>query len=173
MRSIIAGALVVGLLAGTAAAEIESRSQSGFVVAYEADLAIPPQDAYAKWLQIGGWWSPVHTYSGDSKNLSITPDPGGCWCEALKDGGFVVHLRVVSAQPGKALLFSGGLGPLAYMGVAGSMVVEFKATATGTHVTLRYAVGGYDPSNFAALPAAVDGVLGEGFQRYAAFAAQP
>jgi len=166
-------AALAALFANPAVAKIESRGQGGFSVAYETELAVPPQDAYAKWLRIGEWWSPDHTYSGDSRNLSITPAPGGCWCETLKDGGFIAHLRVVSAQPGEALMFSGGLGPLAYLGVAGSLVVEFKPSAAGTHVTMRYAVGGYDPDAFAKWPEAVDGVLEEGFQRFAAYAGKP
>lgn len=173
MRVLVA-AVIAAAFAGTAPATVESSGQSGFSVAYEADLAIAPRDAYDRWLNIGEWWSPEHTYSGDARKLSISAAPDGCWCEALNDGGFVVHMRVVHAQPGQRLLFSGGLGPLAYMGVAGAMTVEFKAAGeTGTHVSLRYAVGGYDPGDFSKLPALVDGVLNEGFERYKAFAAKP
>jgi hypothetical protein len=173
MRLVVALGLAVAL-AGASSAKVENSGPSGFTLAYETDLAIPPKDAYDRWLRIAEWWSSDHTYSGNAKNLSIEAAPAGCWCETLADGGFVVHMRVAYAQPGQALLFSGGLGPLAYMGVSGSMSVEFKAAdMAGTHVTLRYAVGGYDPANFSKLPPLVDGVLNEGFERYKAFAAEP
>ena len=166
---VLAGALCAWLPAASAA--VESSSPNGFAVAFEGDVALPPAEAYAKFVQIGGWWNPAHSYSGDPANLSITPERGGCWCETLP-GGFVEHLRVVNAEPGQLLVFSGGLGPLQFMGVAGSLVVEFEAKDSGTHVKLHYAVGGYDPDGFAKLSGAVDGVLAEGFERYRAFAGQ-
>jgi uncharacterized protein YndB with AHSA1/START domain len=172
MKATHVAAILAMALTGSALARVESQGPSGFAVAYEADLGVAPADAYASFLRVGEWWSPDHTYSGDSRNLSITPRPEGCWCETLPDGGFVVHLRVVQVQPGQAIMFSGGLGPLAFMGVAGSMYATFKPAAEGTHVTLRYVVGGYDPDIFAKWPAGVDAVLNEGFERYKAFAAK-
>ncbi|MCE9521470.1 MAG: ATPase, partial [Alphaproteobacteria bacterium] len=98
--------------------------------------------------------------------------PGGCWCETLPEGGFVKHMDVVHAAPGAMLVFSGGLGPLHFMGVAGSMTVTFKAAkeSNGSTVTLRYDVGGHDAGDFKDLSKAVDGVLLEQLTRYASFA---
>ena len=79
-------------------------------------------------------------------------------------------MTVTSAMPGVMLVFSGGLGPLQFMGVAGSMTIKFKAQDKGTHVTVAYAVGGYDPGNFKDISAGVDGVIGEQVKRYASFA---
>jgi uncharacterized protein YndB with AHSA1/START domain len=155
-----------------AAAAVASHGSSGFELAFEGDVPAAPADAYAKFLDIAQWWSADHTYSGSAANLAIAAVPGGCWCESLPAGGFVQHMQVVNAQPGVMLVFSGGLGPLQFMGVAGSLVATFEARDGGTHVTLRYAVGGYAPDNFAKLPAAVDGVLGAGFTSYLAFAAK-
>ena len=165
--------LIAGLCAAAspAGAAVASWGSSGFELAFEGDVAAAPADAYAKFLDIAQWWSSDHTYSGSAANLSIAAVPGGCWCETLP-GGFVQHMQVVNMQPGAMLVFSGGLGPLQFMGVAGSLVATFEAKDGGTHVTLRYAVGGYAPDNFAKLPAAVDGVLGAGFASYLAFAAK-
>lgn len=157
-------------LAPQAAGKVDSQSVNGFAVSFETDVAVPPDVAYAKFVTIGEWWSAEHTYSADSKNLSITPERGGCWCETLPNGGFVEHLSVTQVQPGQMLMFAGGLGPLAFMGVSGSLVVSFSPKDSGTHVRMSYSVGGYDPDGFTQLPAAVDGVLQEGFNRYAAFA---
>lgn len=169
--SLVAAALAVGLVMPVAA-KVESSGPSGFALTYEGDLAIAPADAYAKFLLIGQWWSSDHTYSGAAANLTITPVAGGCWCEKVGAEGFVEHLKVVNVQPGQMLVFSGGLGPLQFMGVAGSMVVSFEAKDGGTHVALRYSIGGYDPENFAKLPPLVDGVLGAGFESFKAFAAK-
>lgn len=152
-----------------AEAKVEGANANGFSVAYEADLAIAPDTAYAKFVEIGQWWNAEHTYSGDAKNLSIDAAPGGAWSEKLPNG-FVKHLDVINAERGQLLVFSGALGPLAFMGVAGSMVVTFEQKENGSHVTLRYSVGGYDPAGFKELPAAVDGVLGAGFDSYTKFA---
>jgi hypothetical protein len=53
------------------------------------------------------------------------------------------------------------------MGVTGQMIVSIQAKGTGAHVKLTYAVGGHDPKKFKDISKAVDGVLAEGFQRYA------
>lgn len=152
-------------------AAVTSQSTSGFAVAYEADVTVTPQGAYDAFVQAGSWWNAAaHSYSGDGKNISIDVKPGGCWCETLKDGGFVRHMTVEQADPGSRLVFSGGLGPLAYMGATGHMIVTIKPKGTGAHVKLTYAVGGHDPKKFKDLPKAVDGVLDEAFKRYTSFA---
>lgn len=168
-------ALVLGLAAAMAlpaAAKVESTTSSGFVSVHEGEVALAPADAYAKFLLVGQWWKGEHSYSGDAANMTMTAAPGGCWCEAVP-GGFVQHMAVVNAMPGERLVLSGGLGPLQAMGVQGAMTVSFTKTETGTHVSLRYAVGGYDPDGFAQLPDAVDAVMAEGFMRFADFAARP
>ena len=77
---------------------------------------------------------------------------------------------LTQAAPGERLVFTGGLGPLAFMGVTGSLVVTFAKAASGTHVKLTYSVGGFDPDGFSALSKAVDGVWTGQFARYQAFA---
>lgn len=156
--------------ATSASAKVASQSANGFVVTHEADVAVEPKAAYDAFVNIGAWWNEAHTFSGAAKNISIEPKAGGCWCETLPDGGSVRHMTVVHANPGAMLVFSGGLGPLQFMGVAGSMKVSFEAQGKGTHVSVAYAVGGYDPDNFKEISKGVDSVLGEQMTRYAKFA---
>jgi uncharacterized protein YndB with AHSA1/START domain len=170
LRSITVGIMSFGL-AFTADAAVTSQSATGFTVSFEADTAASPQAAYDAFVQAGGWWNAKsHSYSGDGKNISIDVKPGGCWCEALKDGGFVRHMTVEQAAPGARLVFSGGLGPLAYMGASGQMVVNIQAKGAGARVKLTYAVGGHDPKKFKGIAQAVDGVLDEAFKRYVNYA---
>ena len=67
-------------------------------------------------------------------------------------------MRVVNAQPGKSLTLQGGLGPLQYMGVAGSMLFAMQAAEGGTQLTYRYIVGGFQPGGLAAMAEPVDRV---------------
>lgn len=154
-----------------AQAAVTNQSPTGFTVAYEADVTVTPQAAYDAFVRAGSWWNAAsHSYSGDGKNITIDVKPGGCWCETLKDGGFVRHMTVEQAAPGARLVFSGGLGPLAYMGVAGHMTVSIEAKGTGSHVKLTYAIGGHDAKDFKDIAGGVDGVLAEAFKRYTNYA---
>jgi hypothetical protein len=82
----------------------------------------------------------------------------------------VRHLDVVQAKPNQSLVFSGGLGPLSFMAVSGTMIVNFTKLKSDTEVSLIYTVGGYDPDRFAKMPLAVDRVLAAQFKNYAEFA---
>ncbi len=155
--------------ATSAPAKVVSRSANGFIVTHEADVAVEPKAAYDAFVKIGAWWNDAHSFSGAAKNISVEPKAGGCWCETLADGGSVRHMTVVHANPVALLVLSGGLGPLQFMGVAGSMKISCEARDKGTHVTLVYAVGGYDSDNFKNIPKAVDSVLNEQMTRYAKF----
>lgn len=169
-RSVIAVA-ALALVAGAAQAKVAASGPTGFVVEHQVELKVDAKAAYDTFVKVGSWWSGNHSFSGDAKNLSIDTKPGGCWCEKLPSGGFVKHLEVVHAAPGKMLVFSGGLGPLQFMGVAGSMTVNFANANGVTTVKLRYDVGGRDDKNFEDISKGVDGVLAEQFARYATVAA--
>ncbi|MCE9522725.1 MAG: ATPase, partial [Alphaproteobacteria bacterium] len=101
-------------------AKVTSTAPTGFSVEHKLELKTDAKSAYDAFTKVGSWWNSAHSFSGDAKNLKIDTRPGGCWCETLPEGGFVKHMDVVHAAPGAMLVFSGGLGPLHFMGVAGS-----------------------------------------------------
>jgi hypothetical protein len=171
VQSTAAGIAALALSFAPASATVASQSATGFQVTYEAQVAAEPKAAFDAFVRVGEWWDSEHTYSRDAKNLSMEVKPGGCWCEALTDGGFVGHMTVVQAMPGKSLMLKGGLGPLAFMGVEGSMVVKFQPKDNGTAITMTYTVGGYDPNEFKEIPKLVDGVLFAAFERYKTYVA--
>lgn len=164
-------AALVCLNATVADAKVISQGASGFQTAHEVEVPLEPKAAYDAFVQIGSWWSSSHSFTGDAKNISIEPEAGGCWCEQQDGVSSVRHMTVVHAASGRMLVFSGGLGPLQFMGVAGSMTVSFEAKGKATRVTVNYAVGGYDPGNFKDISKGVDGVIGEQIARYGKFAA--
>jgi hypothetical protein len=151
-------------------AKVVAKGATGFVVEHKVEVKTDAKSAYDAFVNVGSWWASSHSFSGDAKNLSIDTKPGGFWGETLPNGGFVKHLDLVHAAPGSMLVFSGGLGPLQFMGVAGSMTVNFKPGKGTTTVTLHYDVGGRDDKNFEDISKAVDGVIAEQFARYANFA---
>ena len=163
-------AFVLACAAPAARAEVVTSAGNGFIVKQVMSVPVTPDVAYRKFLDVRHWWTPEHTFSGDARNLSITPRVDGCWCEKLPDQGFVRHMTVTYVAPGKALGFSGGLGPLGAMAVAGAMRITFEGEGSSTTVTMTYAVGGYAPNGLGDLAPIVDGVLGQQMLRYRAFA---
>ena len=73
-------------------------------------------------------------------------------------------------KEGERVVFSGGLGPLAFRGVTGHLVLTIEPKDKGSHVKLTYAIGGHDPKDFEDMSKGVDGVLDEAFKRYTSFA---
>jgi uncharacterized protein YndB with AHSA1/START domain len=153
-------------------AELASSGPSGFLIRSTVTVRGTPAAAYARFLDIGSWWNPAHSYSQDGKRLTLKAEPGGCFCESLEDGGFVEHMRVVFVSPAKLLRLQGGLGPLQPMGATGTMTVQFEAAGAETKVTLSYAVTAFLPDNQPKeIATAVDGMLLEQLQRYQKVAA--
>lgn len=147
-------------LAAPARAEVTDRSPSGFTVKVVADIAAPPARVYAALVRnVDKWWDKEHTYSGDAKNLSIDPKPGGCFCESLPAGGFVEHAVVINVQPGTLVRMRGALGPLQEAGVAGSLTWQFEQAGPGTKLTFTHTAGGYAPGGLDKLADIVDKVL--------------
>jgi hypothetical protein len=169
---LLVGALTLGSVA-PASAEVVSAGANGFQVRQQVVVPASPAAAYAQFVKIGAWWSKDHTYSGDARNLKITPRADGCWCERMQDSGSVKHMEVVFAQPGDKLVFAGGLGPLQSMGASGAMTVTFEKDDAGAKVTLTYIVSGYAGLGFDKIAAPVDGVLNEQIKRYASLWARP
>jgi uncharacterized protein YndB with AHSA1/START domain len=141
-------------------------SAGGFTVRTTLAIRAAPEDVYRRLVRdVGDWWDPSHTLSGNAHNLSIEEKAAGCFCEKLPDGGGVRHMEVVYFAPGKALRLSGALGPLQPMAAAGSMTIQLSAAEDGTKLEVTYAVTGYLPAGMNSWAAPVDGVIEEQFTR--------
>jgi hypothetical protein len=161
--------VVVGLCAASNAADgaVVSSGAGGFVVREQVNFAGNAASAWKRLVDVGSWWDPRHTYSGRSSNLSLTLQPGSCWCEKLDGGGFVRHLEVVLVMPGKMLRLIGGLGPLQGTGATGALTFTLSSTSQArTTVVAEYAVVGYSPDGLTSLAAAVDEVLADQMKRF-------
>ncbi len=163
--------VLFGLMAAPRlSAEVLDASAVGFSTRHTVVIAAPRSEVYRRLVaDVGQWWNPDHTVSGNAENLYIEPRAQGCFCEVLGSDAGLVHMTVSFVNPGVMLRLSGGLGPLGLMGVAGNMTFEFDEVDSGTSVTLRYAVGGYRPDGVDALAPAVDAVLVEQLERLKAY----
>jgi hypothetical protein len=165
--------LVLALLAVAtrAAAEVVSASPNGFEVRETVNLVVPPPLAFDSFRNVSAWWDPEHTYSGDSANLSLSLQPGGCFCERIpKTGGGVEHLRVAYVDPGKRIVLTGALGPLLYEAATGVMIVDVKTVAGGSELTLDYKAAGFAKGGADKLAPAVDEVLAGQLKRLRTYA---
>ena len=161
--------LIASLAAGPGHAAVVGSNADGFTVREEVEFQGPPASAWKRLIDIASWWDPQHTYSGHGSNLTLTLQPGGCWCEKLENGGFVRHLEVVLVIPEKTLRLSGGLGPLQGMGATGALTFTLRGASRGpTTVIAEYSVVGYSHDGLSSTAGAVDRVLGEQLQRFAA-----
>jgi uncharacterized protein YndB with AHSA1/START domain len=154
--------LLIGLvfLPSGAHGEIVDSRPDGFESKLEASISASPDSVYrALVYRIGSWWNAEHTWSGDPKNLTIDPRPGGCFCEKLPNGGGVQHLTVIYVAPGKILRMTGVLGPLQASGLTGTMTWEFQEALGGTNVVETYSVGGYFQGGLQSIAPVVDSVL--------------
>jgi hypothetical protein len=151
-------------------AEVTATTPDSFTVRHSAVVPLDARAAYERLVHVEGWWDGGHTYSGSAANLKLAAVPGGCWCEQLPEGGFVEHMRVIYAQPGKVLRLDGGLGPLQGVGARGVMTYTLQPEGAGTKVTMTYVVVGAGGS-LEKLAAPVDGVLAQAMQRYGSVAA--
>jgi uncharacterized protein YndB with AHSA1/START domain len=144
---------------GPARAAVADSGANGFTVKISVVIHAAPEEVYQKLVHnVGEWWGSEHTFSGDAHNLTIDDKPMGCWCEKLSTGG-ARHMEVVLAAKGKALVLSGGMGPLQSMAVTGAMSFDFTPDKGGTKLDLTYAVGGYLAAGLNTLAGPVDGVL--------------
>ena len=151
---------------GSAVAEVADAEAGGFTTINET-IIDAPRDVVWRFAigEIGRWWSPAHTVSGEASRLSIDARPQGCFCEYLGDDAGVVHLSVTMVNPPVVLRLTGGLGPLGLMGVDGNMTWEFSDADGATAVKFTYAVGGYRQGGLDSIAGPVDGVLGEALRR--------
>jgi uncharacterized protein YndB with AHSA1/START domain len=162
---IAAGGLALAIQ--SASAEVVASSDAGFVIRETAEVPADPAATWQALVAPQKWWNKEHTFSGDAANLYLDAQGGGCFCEKLplKDGtpggrgGSVAHMRVVYADPGKALRMTGALGPLQSEALNGTMTITLKPGGAGTRIVLEYVVGGYMRYKTGEIAPAVDNVL--------------
>ncbi len=155
-----------------ARAEIVNAGPSGFNLRHVAEVPNPAPVVWASLTDIGKWWDPEHTYSGDSRNLTLEPLVRGCFCEKLSLYAGIEHATVLYAQPAKTLRLSGALGPLQEFGVSGVMTWSIEAAGGGSKITLSYNVGGFADRPLADWAPIVDEVLGGQRKRHARYITQ-
>jgi uncharacterized protein YndB with AHSA1/START domain len=160
------GVVFLALAPRWAMPAVVDASADGFTVRTTVAIRAAPGDVYRRLVRnVGDWWAPNHTFSGNAHNLSIEEKAMGCFCEKLPDGGGVRHMEVVYFAPGKTLRLSGALGPLQAIAAIGSMTIELSAAEGGTKLEVTYAVAGYLAGGMNSWAAPVDGVLEEQFGR--------
>jgi len=147
-------------------AEVADSSAAGFTVKFSVAVKAPPADVYQKFVHnIGDWWNPEHTFSGNPRNLSIDDKAAGCFCEKLPDNGGVRHFDIIYVAPGKQMVLSGAMGPLQSLAATGTMSIGFSAADGGTKISVIYTVGGYSADGLNKWAAPVDMVVHEQFDR--------
>ncbi|OBV12300.1 hypothetical protein [Erythrobacter dokdonensis] len=152
-----------------ASAEVVSSGPNGFVSRHEAIVEANPRDVWLALISPSGWWAAEHTWSGDSANLTLTPQAGGCFCEKIPEvnepdrftlEGSVEHMRVIQAYPEVALRMQGALGPLQSEPVTGILTIAISKVDEGTRIVWEYNVGGAMRYEIPVIARAVDGVMG-------------
>lgn len=160
----------ISLAATPARAEIVNAGPNGFSLRHVAEAPnVAPPVIWAALADVGRWWDSEHTYSGDSRNMTLDPQVRGCFCEKLGLYAGIEHGHVVYAQPAKTLRISGALGPLQEFGVTGAMTWQIDAGGGGSRITFTYNVGGYADRPLAEWAPIVDEVLGGQLQRLARY----
>lgn len=140
--------------------EVVVASESSFTVRNTFRVSAKAEKVFEALVDdVDQWWDPAHTWSGESKRLSIEAKAGGCFCEELEDGGSVQHLEVIYVDKGKLLRMKGGLGPLQEMAVAGVLTFLFTDTGAGTEIVLEYRVSGHGSAGLDSLAPDVDSIL--------------
>lgn len=166
--------LAAALLSATpATAEVTSSDENGFSIRVEASTSASPEAVFGLFAVPARWWSPTHTWSGDSASMRVEPQrAGGCWCEALPLLGSVEHGHIIRWDPENSrILFRAELGPLQSLPVNGKLEWIAVGLPDGTtRVAMRYEVAGRGMADPAALAGAVDGVLGQQLARLIAVA---
>jgi uncharacterized protein YndB with AHSA1/START domain len=154
------------LLPNGAIAAVADASANGFNLKISVTIQAAPEEVYRRLVHnVGDWWSPAHTFSGDAHNLSIEEKAMGCFCEKLPTGGGVRHMEVINFAPGKTLVLTGALGPLQSMAATGNLSFQLSAAPGGTKLDVTYAVVGYLAAGMNTLAGLVDTVLMEQITR--------
>ncbi len=155
-------------------AEVVETTADRFVTRATASVKAPPLAAWLALTKPGDWWNSTHSWSGDAKNMTLTPQGGGCFCERIPVGdsgnasameGSARHAEVLQAFPMKVLRMRGGFGPLQGEPANGVLTITLKEVPGGTRLMWEYNVGGPMRYKIAELAPAVDGVMTEQLKR--------
>lgn len=168
MKKLITASLALAL-SPCVSAEVVTAAPEGFTVRHTADLSVPQPSVWAALADVGRWWDPEHTYSSDSRNMTLDPVLHGCFCEKLGLYGGIEHMRVIYAEPAKHLRLDGALGPLQEFAVTGRMTWNIETAPGGAKITMTYSVGGFADRSLAEWAPIVDEVLGVQVERLARF----
>src|SRR6185295_10652028 len=151
-----------------ARAAVTQAKPDGFLLTIAAEIAAPPAAVYGALGQPGSWWSSGHTWSGDAKNLSLTLEPGACFCERWPGGG-VEHARVVFVKKDEILRLNGALGPLQEIALTGILTFALKPTEKGSRLEVTYRASGDSSHGLDTVAPFVDKVLTEQIERLKKF----
>lgn len=173
MRS-VAIAAGAALLAAPVSAEVIETTSDRFFTRATASVAAAPLAVWLALTKPGDWWSASHSWSGDAKNMTLTPQGGGCFCERIPVGdsgnasameGSARHAEVLQAFPMRVLRMRGGFGPLQGEPANGVLTITLKEVPGGTRILWEYNVGGPMRYKIAEIAPAVDGVMSEQLKR--------
>ena len=168
----LAFATFVLMTARPAFAEVQSSTDAGFTLVFEAPVTASAEQVQAALGRPAAWWSSSHTYSGDAANITLDLRPGGCWCEALPGGG-VKHGEVVLVWPDQRLIrIDAPFGPLQAIGADAVLTMSWKDTEGQPMRQLKWTYVVTGPGA-GAMAQTIDGVLGAQFTRLAASLGAP
>jgi uncharacterized protein YndB with AHSA1/START domain len=164
-------ALAIFAAAPTVSAEVVQSSPAGVTLQHRYDIGATPAEAWQALVHPGSWWPQDHNWSGNSSNMRLVPEAGGCFCEQW-EGGSVEHGRVISAMEPRLLRFEGALGPLQEMAVTAVLTVALEPTESGTKAVVTYRVSGDASHAIDQFAPVVDQVVGQQFGAFAAYASR-
>jgi hypothetical protein len=178
--AIAALVLTTAAVHAPANAEVTASTDNGFAVRHTVTVSAEPDAAFAMLRTPGKWWDKAHTWTGNSDNLYMDAQAGGCFCELIQNDatseggvpqrtlrGSVQHMQIVYVDPGKLLRMSGALGPLQSEAMVGTMTVTLAPIKGGTKLTFEYVAGGFMRMATADVAPAVDGVIVAQASRFA------
>lgn len=167
--------IAASLLAASAVqAKVVETGTERFVTRDIASVKTAPLATWLALIKPGEWWNPEHSWSGDAKNMTLTPQGGGCFCERIPVGdsgnssameGSARHAEVLQAFPMKVLRMRGGFGPLQGEPATGVLTITLKEVPGGTRILWEYNVGGPMRYKVAEIAPAVDAVMTEQLKR--------
>ena len=171
--------IAASLLAASAGqAKVVETGAERFVTRDTASVKTAPLATWLALIKPGEWWNSQHSWSGDAKNMTLTPQGGGCFCERIPVGdtgnssameGSARHAEVLQAFPMKVLRMRGGFGPLQGEPATGVLTITLKEVPGGTRILWEYNVGGPMRYKVAEIAPAVDAVMTEQLKRLQAY----